>query len=67
MTVWIPWTGGECPVDPHSYVNVRCAWDMRDDGIWPLDDEPYHASELDWRNLGRISTHIVAYRPVGLK
>lgn len=55
---WIPWTGGESPVDPDQYVHVR---DML--------GEPWqgHGREFDWSHHQGDNLNIVAYRIVGDK
>jgi len=61
---WIPWSGGPCPFAVPTRLNIRCAWEMRDDGVYPLDDAIYVSNEpqLDWAHKGRIAGRVIAYR-----
>ena len=55
---WIPWSGGECPVDPEAYVQVRY-----EDGV--IDDELQEAEYFDWEHsesIGSSVFNISAYR-----
>lgn len=50
---WIPWDGGECPVDGDTKVDVR----FRDGHEWAL-----YSDELRWVHTGAMGD-IIAYRP----
>lgn len=58
MSDWIKWSGGECPVAPLQKVTIRLSNEMRDDGIYPLDDTIYTANELRWDD------RIIAYKVI---
>lgn len=55
---WIPWNGGECPVDDEVRVSVR----FRDSSDY--DEWPVKAGTLRWSNLGNAAD-IVAYKVGG--
>ena len=63
MADWIEWKGGECPVDPHTRVMVKCAGfgdetDTADAGVYSLGDGD------DWWRHNEKPTDIIAYRIV---
>lgn len=55
---WIPWSGGECPVNAYTIVDVR----LRDKDLRRRKD----AGEFDWDHYG-IYNDIVAYRVIAYR
>ena len=52
---WIPWDGGECPVDCHVQVQLRNSEIIPKHG-------GYRAATFMWQNCAAIDREIIAYR-----
>lgn len=55
---WIPWAGGECPVDSKAWVEAK----LRDGKAW-IDEEGQPGEEWLWDHDGGADD-IIAYRIV---
>lgn len=55
---WIKWSGGECPVDPYTLVDVICFGGNRNFG--------FAARHIDWANRSQNdrTPGVTAYRVV---
>lgn len=59
---WIEWNGGECPVDPKTFVTVRCRTGVE---AGPMEAGWYswlHYPDFDY--IAKAGGDIIAYREV---
>ena len=56
---WIEWNGGECPVNPKAFVQIK------QKGLYSYD--LYLAGDLNWKHTNYELGDIIAYRQLGEK